>query len=72
MFSAVLKYGGKTADELYPLIDRKCAPNSLFEKCYFVEKFPRGRSLINDSQAYKVLDTLRKFTERPAAMKQGW
>ena len=32
--SAALKYCGKTADEVYPLVDRKCSPNALFGKCY--------------------------------------
>ena len=48
-FSAVLKYCGKTADEVYPLIDRKCDPNALFEKFYQEEKCPRDHSILNDS-----------------------
>ena len=69
LFSAVLKYGGKTADEVYPLIDSKCAPNALFGKCYLGDNCLRVHGLLNDSQASKLLQTLNKFIKRPAAMK---
>ena len=48
-FSAVLKYCGKTVDEVYPLIDRKCAPNDIFGKCYLGKKLPCDHRLLNDS-----------------------
>ena len=47
--SAVLKYCGKTANGVYPLIDQKCAPNDLYGKCYLGEKFPRDHSILNAS-----------------------
>ena len=34
-------------------------------------EFTRNHRILNYSQAYKVLETLKKFTDLPAAMKQG-
>ena len=56
-FSVVLKYCGKTVGEVYPIIDRKCVPNDLFEKCYLSDKCPRNHRILTDSQASKVLET---------------
>ena len=71
LFSAVLKYCGKAEYEVYPLVYRMCAPNALAGRFYLGDKFTHNHRLLNDSQVSKVLDTLKKFTEHPAEMKQG-
>lgn len=70
-FSSILRYCKKTAEEVYPLIGRKCAPNTLFGKCYLGDKCARDHSLSSDKEVTNILTLVEPFITNPEEIKQG-
>jgi hypothetical protein len=70
-FSKILAYIGKDAEEVYPLIGRKCAPNIFLGKCFGGENCTRDHSLPTDKEVANVLDLTKKLVSNPEGLTQG-
>jgi hypothetical protein len=70
-FSKILTYIGKSAEEVYPLIGRKCAPNTFLGKCFGGDKFARDHTLPTDEEVNHVLSLTEKLVNNPMGLTQG-
>jgi hypothetical protein len=70
-FSKILTYIGKSADEVYPLIGRKCAPNAFLGKCFGGDKCARDHTLPMDEEVKHVLALTEQLISNPTGLTQG-
>ena len=70
-FQAVMKYCGKSAEELYPKFGKRCTPNAFMGHCWMGDKCTREHALATDGEVEEILTLLKPFLDNPSGMLQG-
>ena len=68
---AIMRYCGKSVEELYPKFGNRCTPHAVLGRCWAGDKCTRDHAMATDNEAKEILALLTKFTENPAGIMQG-
>jgi hypothetical protein len=71
MFSAIMKYCGTNASDVYHIYSKKCAPNAFFGRCTKGKECTKDHSPPKLTDVEKILELTKKFREDPSGITRG-
>ena len=70
-FTAIMRYCGTDAEEVFPKDGKVCTPNAFFGRCHKGDRCTKEHKQANDSEVDKILLLTKKFIETPTELLQG-
>jgi hypothetical protein len=70
-FSAIMRYCGTNASDVYHIHSKKCAPNAFFGRCTKGKECTKDHSLPKTTDVEKILELTKKFREDPSGITRG-
>ena len=68
---AIMKYCGKSVEELYPKFGNRCTPNAVLGRCWAGDKCTREHKTATDAEATEITTLLTKFIDNPSGLLEG-
>jgi hypothetical protein len=68
---AIMRYCGKSVEELYPKFGNRCTPHAILGRCWAGDRCTRQHAMATDAEANEIIALMTKFIENPTGILQG-